>query len=405
MTDADGTASAQSASLSPDQVSPASSATALTPRIVDLDVIRAVALIGVCVMNYHGYLIHRGAKATPTNVVERFFDPWTGPLSTRFAATFVTVAGMGITLLTRRSTASRDRAAISADRWKLARRGVLLFAFGYFLDWVWPGTILFYYGAFFVAGAVLFTLRSRWLALIGAAAAAAAAGLQWWVLQRTTEGRPPYWLVYGNATTTQSPRDLLLDTFVRGTHPLLPWLVFLCMGMVLGRLLPFTPQLRQRLAGIGMICLALGYLLRHVLTIHPMLRSTAPFDRGALYTLTTVGSTLMAVCLIGWITQRTAGSELTQGLAATGRTTLSLYMAHVLVFNLLVDWLEWVHPGTLTTALVFAGVFWMFAVLAATAWQLWRGIGPLEWVYRRFSDAGAGAGAVAGANTSTRRGG
>ena len=96
-------------------------------RYIELDVVRAIALIGVCVMNFHGYLIIDGAKYPPTTFVERIFDPWQGPLSTRFAATFVTVAGMGITLLTRRSCAGASRAAISADRWKLARRGVLLF--------------------------------------------------------------------------------------------------------------------------------------------------------------------------------------------------------------------------------------------------------------------------------------
>lgn len=359
---------------------------ARTDRYVELDVVRAVALIGVCVMNYHGYLINAGAKYPPTTFVERIFDPWRGPLSTRFAATFVTVAGMGITLLTRRSRAAGDRAAISADRWKLVRRGVLLYAFGYFLNWVWPGTILFFYGAFFVAGALLFTLRSRWLVAIGSAAALAAAGLQWWAVQHAADGHDTSWLLSGDATSTRSPRDLLLDTFVRGTHPLLPWLVFLCMGMVLGRLMPFTTIHRVQLAFAGVLLVVFGYGAHAAVTWHPTLESTTPFDRGVLYTTTTVGSTLVAIALIGWIAEATARSGPTQALAATGRTTLTLYVGHVLVFNLLVHRLEWVHPAGLATALVFAGVYWMCAVLAATAWQLWRGIGPLEWFYRRFSD-------------------
>ena len=70
---------------------------------------------------------------------------------------------MGITLLTNRGRLSGDRVRRSADRWTLIRRGVLLYAFGFVFEWVWSGTILFFYGAFFVAGAVLFTLRTRWL--------------------------------------------------------------------------------------------------------------------------------------------------------------------------------------------------------------------------------------------------
>jgi uncharacterized protein len=355
-------------------------------RYIELDVVRAVALIGVCVMNYHGYLIGDGAKYPPTTFIERVFDPWQGPLSTRFAATFVTVAGMGIALLTSRSNAGGDRTAISGDRWKLVRRGVLLYSFGFFLNWVWPGTILFYYGAFFVVGALLFTLRSRWLTAIGVGSALAAAALQWWAVQRGSNGNDTSWLLYGDAVNTRSPRDLLFDTFVRGTHPLLPWLVFLCMGIVLGRQMPFSARRRTQLAAAGALCLAGGYVLHQVVPWYDTLKSTTPFDRGVLYTLTTVGSSLMAVALVGWVAERTAASSLTKALGATGRTTLTLYVGHVLVYNLLVHWLEWVKPGGLGTALVFAAVYWMFAVIAATAWHLWRDLGPLEWVYRRFSE-------------------
>ncbi len=349
-------------------------------RIIDLDVTRAVALIGVCVMNYHGYLIARGADYPPRTFVERIFDPWQGPLSTRFAATFVTVAGMGITLLTTRSRTSNDRAAISANRWKLLRRGVLLFAFGYFFDWVWPGTILFFYGAFFIVGALLFTLRSRWIIALGVTSAIAAAAVQRWALHN-----PASWLLQGNAGKTRSPRDLVFDVFVRGTHPLLPWLLFLCAGIVLGRLLPFTGRVRTQLIAAGTVCVVLGYLGRSHLPWAPILRSTEPFDRALPYSLTTIGSSVVAVCLVGWLAEHSQHSSITRGLAAAGRMTLTLYVCHVLVFTLLVDKLGWVVPDGLATALTFAACYWLTAVVTAAMWLRLFTIGPLEWVYRKFS--------------------
>lgn len=363
----------------------AAAAPTVSRRYIELDVVRAVALIGVCVVNFHGYLIIDGAKYPPTTFVERIFDPWDGPLATRFAATFVVVAGMGITLLTRRSRASGDRRAISADRWTLIRRGVLLYTFGFFLNWVWSGTILFFYGAFFAAGAVLLTLRSRWLVAIGTGTALAAAGIQWWALNQQSNGHDASWLLSADAATNRSPRDLLLDTFVRGTHPLLPWLVFLCMGMVLGRVMPFSTQRRTELAAAGAACLALGYLARDSVAWHPTLASTAPVGRGMFYTLTTVGSSLLAVSLVGWLAHATAHSRVTLALAAAGRTTLTLYVGHVLVYNLLVHWLGWVQPGALGTALLFAAIYWLCAMVAAALYQRRYGIGPLEWVYRKFS--------------------
>ncbi len=353
-------------------------------RVIDLDVARAIALIGVCVMNYHAYLVLRGANPGD-GFWSRVFDPWTGPLSTRFAATFVVVAGMGVSLMTNRAVLSGDAAARSRVRWVLIRRGVLLFAFGLVLDWVWSGTILFFYGAYFLVAAAIFTLRSRWLALIGTAAALAAAAVQWWALDRRTRGHDTGWLLDGQAESTLSPRDLLLDTVVRGTHPLLPWVLFLCLGMILGRRLPFDVAARVNLVFVGVLLVAAGSLFSRSLPLHPMLASTHPFDRGVFYSLSTVGSSLVAIGIIGWIAERTAGTRVTQALAVTGRTTLTIYVLHVLVFNLVVDWLEWVQPAGLATALLFAIGFWVAAIVLANLWHTRHEFGPLEWVYRRFS--------------------
>ncbi len=89
--------------------------TAPASRLPGPDVVRAVALIGVVAMNYHGYLILRGVESGAGSVdggwLDELFDPWAGPLSTRFAATFVLVAGVGVTLLTRRAPSATPRAS------------------------------------------------------------------------------------------------------------------------------------------------------------------------------------------------------------------------------------------------------------------------------------------------------
>ena len=196
---------------------------------------RAVALIGVCVMNYHGYLINQGGELSG-NFWGRFFHPWEGPLSTRFAATFVLTAGVGVTLLTRRATAIRHHnpAAVAAKRWTLIRRGLVLYGFGLIFYEIWSGSILPYYGAMFVIAAFLFTLATPWLVAIGVTAAVAGAGIHWWVIERNNR-RPVDDMAHQSATS--SPRGLLFNVFVNGTHPLFPWLAFLCAGMILGRLL------------------------------------------------------------------------------------------------------------------------------------------------------------------------
>ncbi len=337
-------------------------------RVIDLDVTRAVALIGVAVMNYHGYLILLGGPVG-TSTVNRFFNPWTGPLSTRFAATFVMVAGMGITLMTNRGRLGRDRDRRSADRWTLIRRGTLLYAFGYVFEWIWNGTILFFYGAFFIVGAFLFTLRTRWLIAIGAVAAIAAAGLQWWAFE--TDGDTT-WLFEGwyTAAAYRSPRRLLFDTFVNGTHPLLPWLAFLCAGMALGRYLPLRSEWRRVLIALGVLMVAGTYLANHAFADTPLrarLLATDPFSRSLNYTISALGSSIVAFCVIGWIANRTKSNVVTQAFAAAGRMTLTLYIAHALVFIALVRHWHLIRPAGLDVALGFAACFWLVGIIVAAS--------------------------------------
>ncbi|MEP7200972.1 MAG: DUF418 domain-containing protein [Ilumatobacteraceae bacterium] len=359
--------------------------TTSTDRVIDLDVTRAIALIGVAVMNYHGYLILLGGPVG-TSAINHFFDPWMGPLSTRFAATFVVIAGMGISLMTNRGRLTGDRLRRSADRWTLLRRGFLLYCFGFFLEWIWNGTILFFYGAYFIVGALLFLLRTRWLVLIGFVAAVAAAAIQWWALEAAHDTS---WLLEGWYTQRpyRSPQRLLFDTFVNGTHPLLPWLAFVCAGMVIGRYLPLRPSMRRALAFLGVMMVAGTYLAKSIFADTPLrerMLATDPFSRSLNYTVCALGSALTAFCVIGWIASATSTNVVTRSLASAGRTTLTIYVAHVLVFNALVTRWHLIKPAGLDVALVFSGVFWLVAVTAAAWWQRRFRIGPAEWFYRRF---------------------
>jgi uncharacterized membrane protein YeiB len=103
-----------------------------------------------------------------------------------------------------------------------------------------------------------------------------------------------------------------------------------------------------------------------------------------MYVMSTIGSTLVAFAVIGWLAERFHDAALTRSLAIAGRTTLSLYVAHALVFNAFVTRWRLVRPTGLDTALVFAGAFWICAVVAAVAWNRTFGMGPLERIYRRF---------------------
>jgi uncharacterized protein len=351
-----------------------------TGRLVGPDVVRAVAMAGVVIMNFHGYLINRGARREG-GWAHDFFDPWVGPLSTRFAATFVLTAGVGVTLLTRSSVGNRARA--NELRWILARRGLVLYAFGMAFDFIWPGTILPYYGAMFLLAAGLFTLRTRWLITIGAVAASAAWLVRWWRYERELDGHDTSWLTNPGP---RSPRGLVIDVFVNGTHPLLPWLAFFCAGIVLGRIL--VREWWQPAA------IATGFILFSGATLVNSTASSArsllllsdnPFDRGLAYTASALGTALLAFTAVWWLAERYRDTTAIDWLRRAGQMSLSIYIAHALVFCLLVDWLDVITPAGLGTSLVFALTYWLVSTAAAVAYHKHFGRGPAEYVYRKLA--------------------
>ena len=352
----------------------------LSSRRPGPDVVRALAMVGVLMMNYHGYLILRGAERGSGALYE-LFDPWTGPLSTRFAATFVLTAGVGVTLMTAKALGHAERT--TAMRWLLFRRGLLLYGTGLLFDFVWPGTILPYYGAMFVLAALLFTLRSRWIAVIGGGAALAGWLIRWWMYERSLDGRSTDWLTNPGP---RSPRGLVFGVFVNGTHPLLPWLAFFCAGIIVGRMLTLS-WWRPAAAGIGFVLYASGTLANAAAGSDRtyVLLSDNPFDRGLAYSASALGTALIAFAAITWVADRFERSPVIDALRRAGQMSLTIYLAHALAFNLLVDTLDIVQPGGIGTALACTAVFWVTATSAAFLYQQRYGRGPAERLYRHLT--------------------
>ncbi|CAN5531516.1 heparan-alpha-glucosaminide N-acetyltransferase domain-containing protein [soil metagenome] len=347
------------------------------------DVIRAIALFGVILMNYHGYLVIRGAPRRD-GALSELLDPWTGVFSTRFAATFVLVAGVGVTLMTRSAIGAPAR--VRTLRWRLASRGMVLYAFGLAFDIIWPGAILPFSGEMFAVAALLFTLRTRWLVVVGAAAALAGWAIAWWRLEREIDARSTAWLTDPGA---RSVRGLVFDVMVNGTHPLLPWLAFFCAGMVVGRIAG-TAGASRDVIGTGVALFGFAVVGRWLLwdgadTRARVLFSTEPFDRGLLYVVSALGTALVAYGVISWLVDRLVDVPVVDGLRRAGQLSLTIYVLHALVFNLLVDTLGFIDQGDVFAALLLAVLVWGVATVAAAAWQPRHERGPLEQVYRSIT--------------------
>lgn len=350
-----------------------------TPRLVGLDVTRAIALIGVVLMNYCGALLDPSGDSWS----DRLLNPYTGVLSTRFAATFVLVAGIGVTLMTRRADHRDARRDVT---WRLARRGLLLYAGGYALNWVWPGTILFYYGAYFVLAALLFRLATRWLVVVGVASAVVATTVRTWIEWRVENGPFPEWAY---TSDVNGFRDLAVRTFIDYTHPVFPWLTFLVAGMIVGRHLDTVRRRANRVIVSALAVLTTTYAAATMIDRSSLrddivgwnLTSMQPFQQSLFYVVSTLAIALVAFVSVSWVSERFENRPPVVALRRAGQSTLSLYLLHVLAYYAVVDW-SGVGVDGAGSVIAFAASFWALAIVVGSWWHHRVGEGPAERVYR-----------------------
>ena len=177
----------------------------------------------------------------------------------------------------------------------------------------------------------------------------------------------------------------MFDLTVNGTHPLLPWMVFLCAGIVLGRVLDM-PDWHLWCGGLGLLLFGVATAVSSLAdtTFTELVLSTHPFDRGGVYVASALGTSLMAFALISWLADHARGPAvpIVEILRQAGQMSLTLYIAHILIFNLVVDWLGWIEPAGVERALLFAFGFWLVAMVLGAMWHRRYGRGPAERVYR-----------------------
>lgn len=343
-------------------------------RYVGLDLARALAIVGMVLVNFE---VSLAADAEPAWLART-----TALAQGRASALFVVLAGVGLALM---AHAQADR---GRTRRVVLRRALFLFVLGYAFLPLWPADILHYYAFYFVLGAFALAWSDRAL-LIGAAVA---------VLGFCFVGLPLYehgWdfdtLEYAGLWT---PAGALRNLLVNGFHPLLPWSAFLLWGTWVGR----------RIAGGGLrgvrpIAIAVGVaLVVEAITGAATAAIDDPELARLLWTVSmppmpwyvvSAGATATAIVLacIQLVDRTRALPEwFVRPLAHTGQLALTLYVAHVLVgigaFH------ETGADLTLVEVVVWWAVFSLAAVLVATLVRRRFRSGPLEWLLRRAGRVG-----------------
>ncbi len=348
-------------------------------RMRGLDLARALALLGMLIVNYELVL---GASGTGPE----WLSMLTESLQGRAAGTFVVLAGIGASLgaaSARRSGAVEQR---RAARSTLLRRGLLLSLGGAAFLVIWPADILHFYGVWLALGAaLLFASNTVLVGALFATLAVNIAFLNW------GQFFAPWDLVDLSYRGLATPTGYLRNLFLDGWHPVFPWFALYLYGMLLGRLDLRDRALRRRL---------LQWALAVALAVHSLERLVDPPEllaTGGLQLLSTAsfpptpafigaGAAIATLVILGALelSERVPGRGL-RALERTGQLALTLYVAHVIVGLGILEELGRLEHQTLIFSTCWAFGFFAASVAFASLWTSRFRRGPLEAALRQLS--------------------
>lgn len=348
-------------------------------RIIGLDIARALAILGMVLVNFKIVMDANHGHAGLAWALHAFEG--------RAVALFIVLAGMGITLMTRKAVASGDIAQINAKRYKLLKRALFLFVVGLLYSPIWPADILHFYGVYLlIATAVLLAPGHHlWYYALGAMIVS--------VLLMLTLDYSVGWdfdtLSYNDFYT---PIGMVRHLIYNGFHPVFPWVALMLIGMWFGRQHLTQHAVRQHLLKIAIVVAVITESLSVMLVTvigkgsdDALLFTTSPLPPTPLYIIAGAAWAIIVIIICLMVTERFPGGYWFP-LTATGQLALTLYIAHVLIGMGALEAFGWIGQQSYAHVWLASLSFYMGAVLFATLWRLRFQRGPVEWLLHRLTD-------------------
>ncbi|WP_418276385.1 heparan-alpha-glucosaminide N-acetyltransferase domain-containing protein [Isoptericola jiangsuensis] len=345
-------------------------------RVVGLDVARGLAVLGM-------FVAHVGVAEGPTT--------WLEVADGRSSVLFALVAGVSLALVTGGARPLTGDALIHA-RTRVLVRAVLLLALVALLDLLGTRVLLIlgFYAAYFVLALPFLRWGPGRLAVAAGVVAVVGPPIAYW---------GPEVLARAGLRAPHDGSGAATDFLLTGHYPAVVWMAYVFAGMAIGRCDLTSSLVRTRLVVGGLAATALGYLASGALVggvepgaIEDQVATTSsryvaePYAWGDAWPtgwflaqaephdntfFEVVGSGGFAVAVLGLcLFARRTGAVALSPLAATGAMALTVYSLQIVAI-----W-HWDLVGTPTNGplLVMVAV----TLVAATAWRLTLGRGPLE---------------------------
>ena len=362
----------------------------MNKRIAGYDFARSLALFGLVVTN-----LSRGVEHTDYGLSHFIQARLHSLIQGDPVTTFLVLGGVGISLLTQRVRITSDAHGIADNRKRLIKRAAALLVVGICCSLIWSTGFLGFYSICIVIGALLLTVSNRSLWLLAFVFVAISVVFLFFVYHYFN-----YYEVILNSETFPdgdpwTVKGMVFYLYYNRFHFRFSWIVFLLIGMWLGRREVHHPKVRRNmlLGGIVVALIAECILWMLIFGFPWLSRSLSiwewnienfmplfmPLD---LFAKCGTATAIIGGCLI--LTEKYPDAKWTKPFIATGQLALTLYVVHLIISRGLLKALG-VLDITLPLDLGSAVIFCICAVIFSYFWRKRFERGPLEWGIRRIT--------------------
>ena len=355
-------------------------------RIIGIDVARALAIIGMIIVNFKIAFGENGIS---------WLKSFTSLLEGKAAATFVVLAGIGLAFMTNSAIKNADNVKLRIARNRIVKRALFLFVVGISYIIIWPADILHFYGIYMLI-IILFLTSKRKVILISSILLILSYPLLM-LLFNYDKGWDFKTFEYHNFWTLEG---FIRNLFYNGFHPVIPWSAFMLFGYWFGKqdlndnkfvLKSFSISTTlfvfiQILSFLMILVMSEGNKeLTKELT---QVLGTSPMPPLPIYMLSgiSIAIAIISACII--LSKRYENNKIIIALYKTGQLALTFYVAHVVIGMGFVDTINPAKMGSYSIefSVIYAFIFSLICILFSVIWLKFNKSGPLEWLMRKITD-------------------
>lgn len=355
-------------------------------RIIGIDVARALAVIGMIVVNFKVVFGENGL-----NWVQSFARVFDG----KAAATFVVLAGIGLALMTNSAIKNNDKAKLKIARNRILKRALFLFIIGFSYITIWPADILHFYGLYMVSIILLLTSKEKTIIISAISLIIVFPILMtfwnyeigWDFDSLEYQG---FWTING----------FMRNLFFNGFHPVIPWTSFMLFGYWFGKQDLHNEKFIKTTFWVSTIIFSsiqvISYLSISILSEGNQesakalteILGTNPMPPLPIYMFNgiSIAFAIITACII--IAKRFEHNIIIDALNKTGQLALTFYVAHVIIGMGIIETINPNKMGnySIKFSIIYAFAFSLICIIFAVIWRKHKKHGPLEWLMRIVTD-------------------